>query len=142
MGQHGSDFGGHTRHALAHGSQGGVLAGQGLGARQALFWPRRDCVCVETTIRELGGLLAAYDLSKDPAFLNKAKELGDKLAPAFGTSTGVAWGMVDFHSGRGGGGWAGSSAILSEFGTLQIEFRNLAAYTHNPHYENIAMRGL
>lgn len=119
------------------------------------FWQARDWVrdrlsfghagtvsVFETTIRELGGLLAAYDLSKDPAFLNKAKELGDKLAPAFGTSTGVAWGMVDFHSGRGGGGWAGSSAILSEFGTLQIEFRNLAAYTHNPHYENIAMRGL
>lgn len=119
------------------------------------FWQARDWVrdhltfshagtvsVFETTIRELGGLLSAYDLSGDPAFLAKAKELGDKLSPAFSTSTGVAWGMVDFRSGRGSGGWSGSSAILSEFGTLQIEFRNLAAYTKAQKYEDQAMRGV
>jgi mannosyl-oligosaccharide alpha-1,2-mannosidase len=119
------------------------------------FWQARDWVrdhlsyaqagtvsVFETTIRSLGGLLAAYDLSGDRAFLEKARTLGDKLTPAFSTSSGVAWGMVDFHSGRGSGGWSGSSAILSEFGTLQIEFRNLAAYTSTQKYEDMAMKGI
>ena len=50
--------------------------------------------------------------------------------------------MVDFHTGRGSGGWSGSSAILSELGTLQIEFRNLAKYTRQPKYEEMSMKGL
>lgn len=39
----------------------------------------------ETTIRHLGGLLSAYDLSGEPALLDKAKELGDMLYMAFDT---------------------------------------------------------
>jgi len=42
----------------------------------------------ETTIRELGGLLAAYDYSGDAAFLQKAEILGGRLAGAFSTGTG------------------------------------------------------
>ena len=33
----------------------------------------------ETTIRDLGGLLAAYDWSNDDAFLNKAIDIGERL---------------------------------------------------------------
>ena len=76
----------------------------------------------ETTIRELGGLLAAFDLSGEQVFLTKAKELGRLLMPAFNTHTGVPFGMVNFRSGQGSGGWAGNSAILSELGTLQVTF--------------------
>ncbi|KAL2880527.1 hypothetical protein SGCOL_004248 [Colletotrichum sp. CLE4] len=39
----------------------------------------------ETTIRHLGGLLSAYDLSGEPALLDKAKELGDMLYMGFDT---------------------------------------------------------
>ncbi|CAN0577803.1 unnamed protein product, partial [Ectocarpus sp. 12 AP-2014] len=39
----------------------------------------------ETTIRELGGLLSAFDLSKDEIFKTKAIELADLLLPAFDT---------------------------------------------------------
>ena len=39
----------------------------------------------ETTIRYLGGLLAAYDLSGRRVLLNKARELGDMLYVAFDT---------------------------------------------------------
>jgi hypothetical protein len=98
----------------------------------------------ETTIRELGGLLAgwkefpehislgscklvsacttftAYDLSGEKVFLEKAKQLGDLLLPAFRTRSGIPMGMVNFHTGEGSGGWAGNSAILSELGTLQV----------------------
>lgn len=37
----------------------------------------------ETTIRVLGGLLAAYHLSADEALLAKATDLGFRLAKAF-----------------------------------------------------------
>ena len=37
----------------------------------------------ETIIRVLGGLLSAFDLSGDPAFLEKAKDLGEQLLPVF-----------------------------------------------------------
>lgn len=101
----------------------------------------------ETTIRELGGLLAglvwvdvymcwfvniqamhnilfiqiAYDLSGEKVFLEKATQLGNLLLPAFRTRTGIPMGMVNFHTGEGSGGWAGNSAILSELGTLQVD---------------------
>lgn len=39
----------------------------------------------ETTIRHLGGLLSAYDLSKEPTLLEKAVELGNMLYMAFDT---------------------------------------------------------
>ncbi|KAK3897053.1 glycoside hydrolase, partial [Staphylotrichum tortipilum] len=39
----------------------------------------------ETTIRHLGGLLSAFDLSHEPALLEKARELGNMLYMAFDT---------------------------------------------------------
>eukprot|EP01121_Diplochlamys_sp_Union-15-3_P018395 TRINITY_DN667_c0_g2_i1.p2 TRINITY_DN667_c0_g2~~TRINITY_DN667_c0_g2_i1.p2 ORF type:complete len:290 (+),score=31.69 TRINITY_DN667_c0_g2_i1:31-900(+) len=38
----------------------------------------------ETIIRLLGGLLSVYDLTKDPLYLKKAEELGERLLSAFG----------------------------------------------------------
>lgn len=37
----------------------------------------------ETNIRILGGLLAAYSLSKDVIFMNKAIDIGDRFLKAF-----------------------------------------------------------
>ena len=37
----------------------------------------------ETVIRILGGLLSAFELSREPVFLKKAKELADKMMYAF-----------------------------------------------------------
>ena len=41
----------------------------------------------ETTIRYLGGLLSAYDLSGNPVLLDKASRLGNMLYAAFDTPT-------------------------------------------------------
>ena len=41
----------------------------------------------ETTIRIVGGLLSAYDLSEDRMFLGKAQQLVELLMPAFATAT-------------------------------------------------------
>ena len=43
----------------------------------------------ETTIRVLGGLLSAYDLSKDELFLEKATDIGTRLGKAFNTGSGM-----------------------------------------------------
>lgn len=49
--------------------------------------PRADIPMFETTIRYLGGLVAAYDVSgkKHKILLDKATELGDILMGAFDT---------------------------------------------------------
>ncbi len=45
----------------------------------------------ETNIRVVGGLLAAYDLDKDKMLLDKAKEMADRLYPAFNTPSGYPY---------------------------------------------------
>ena len=80
----------------------------------------------ETTIRSLGGLLSAYDLSQDKVFLDEAKDLGKRLFRSFETKSGIPSGQVNLADGRAENiRWNGNSAVLSEFGTLQLEFRAL-----------------
>ena len=86
----------------------------------------------ETTIRYLGGLMAAYDLSrgKYPGLLDKAKELGEMLYNAFDTVNHMPvcrwpW-MV---SATGGLIEASSSTLLAEFGSLSLEFTRLSQLT-------------
>jgi hypothetical protein len=94
----------------------------------------------EITIRALGGLLAAYDLSKERVFLDKAKDLGDRLVHAFSTRTGIPTGMINLATSTPSNGWSGNSAILSELGTVQVEFRYLAHHLKSSSYETTAMK--
>ncbi|CAM9711535.1 unnamed protein product [Laminaria digitata] len=108
------------------------------------FWKARDWVkehlsfrhasevsVFETTIRELGGLLSAYDLSGDEVFKEKATELGDLLLPAFNTGSGIPTARVNFRNGRN----SGSKSVLAEIGTLQqVEFRYLSEITGDRKY--------
>ena len=110
---------------------------------KSLTFDRGGTVSVfEITIRALGGLLAAYDLSKERVFLDKAKQLGDKLIHAFNTRSGIPMGMINLASGSASNGWSGNSAILSELGTLQVEFRYLGHHTNTPSFEEVSMRPL
>lgn len=52
----------------------------------------------ETNIRFLGGLLSAYDFTKDPFLLAKAKELAERLKPAFKTPTGLPKSYVNLQT--------------------------------------------
>jgi mannosyl-oligosaccharide alpha-1,2-mannosidase len=89
----------------------------------------------EITIRVLGGLLAAFDLSGEKVFLQKALELADRLLPAFNTPTGIPRASVSLGSGYASNpSWTGGSAILSEIGTLQLEFRHLSKASGAPQY--------
>uniref|UniRef100_A0A8C5I1W9 alpha-1,2-Mannosidase n=1 Tax=Gouania willdenowi TaxID=441366 RepID=A0A8C5I1W9_GOUWI len=90
----------------------------------------------EVNIRFIGGLLAAYYLSGQEMFKQKAVQLAEKLLPAFNTPTGIPWAMVNLKSGVGRNwGWASAgSSILAEFGTLHMEFVHLTYLTGNPAY--------
>ncbi|XP_072901528.1 mannosyl-oligosaccharide 1,2-alpha-mannosidase IB isoform X2 [Hemitrygon akajei] len=90
----------------------------------------------EVNIRFIGGLLAAYYLSGEEVFKQKAAQLAEKLLPSFNTPTGIPWAMVNLKSGVGRNwGWASAgSSILSEFGTLHLEFVHLSYLTGDPIY--------
>lgn len=82
----------------------------------------------EVCIRYLGGLLSAYALTGDDMYKAKAVEIGDRLLPAFNTNTGIPWSSLNLRSGSGTTwGWApGGCAILSELGTMSLEFEYLS----------------
>uniref|UniRef100_A0A4W3GKG2 alpha-1,2-Mannosidase n=1 Tax=Callorhinchus milii TaxID=7868 RepID=A0A4W3GKG2_CALMI len=92
----------------------------------------------EVNIRFIGGLLAAYYLSGEEVFKQKAAQLAEKLLPSFNTPTGIPWAMVNLKSGVGRNwGWASAgSSILSEFGTLHLEFVHLSYLTGDSVYYN------
>jgi len=85
----------------------------------------------ETTIRNLGGYLAAYDWSGDKVFLDAATDLADRLLPAFDSPSGLPYTTVNLSTGSSTKeSWTG----VSEAGTLQIEFRYLAKVTGKKKY--------
>lgn len=85
----------------------------------------------EVCIRFLGGLLTSYALTGDEMFKTKALDIGERLLPAFNTQTGIPKAMVNLKTGASHNwGWAsGGSSILSEFGTMQLEFEYLSLIT-------------
>lgn len=88
----------------------------------------------ETTIRFVGGLLTMYGLTKEKFYLDKAKSVADVLLPAFNTPTGIAKSLLSQGGSASNYGWAGSSSILAEFGTLHLEFAYLTEVTGDPVY--------
>jgi len=89
---------------------------------------RGDVSVFETTIRVLGGLLAAYELSGERVFLSRAVDLGNRLLPAFDTRSGVPATRVSlaWRSIQGGDAMYTN---LAEAGSLQLEFRALSRHT-------------
>jgi mannosyl-oligosaccharide alpha-1,2-mannosidase len=82
----------------------------------------------ETTIRFLGGFLSLYALTADPMYAEKATEVADALLPAFDTKTGIAKSLVNTQTKTASNyGWVlGAGGILSEFGSLHLEFLYLS----------------
>lgn len=84
----------------------------------------------------MGGLLSAYHLSMgEPVFLEKARELGDRILPVFDTPTGLPLSMVNLHLREGVQDVADSGYVsTAEAATLQLEFRYLAFLTEDNNY--------
>lgn len=99
----------------------------------------------ETTIRVLGGLLSAYDQSKnDPIFLRKAVDLADRLMGAFDTPTGIPYASVHLRDRRGVPGHDRGISSTAEVASLQLEFKYLSYLTGNDRYwkavENVVLK--
>lgn len=89
----------------------------------------------ETNIRYLGGLLAAYDLSKRSVLLVKAIELGDMLYAGFNTEKRMPVDFFDIEASKGGGGLPVEGGVVSASpGTLWMEFTRLSQITGDPKY--------
>lgn len=123
--------------------------------------PDKTINVFETTIRYLGGFLAAYDLSdsKYPILLKKAEELGNFVYGAFDTPNRMQvsrwnWQAYVFHFFQGGKEFmliycrylagtkqqASPSTLLAEVGSLSLEFTRLTQLTEDPKFYDAIQR--
>jgi hypothetical protein len=92
----------------------------------------------EITIRLLGGLLSAYELSGDPRLLALAQDLGKRLLPAFDSPTGLPYQFVNLRTGA----VRGAESNPAETGTLLLELGTLSRLTGNRVFYDKAKRAL
>ncbi|HYG07147.1 MAG TPA: glycoside hydrolase family 47 protein [Stenotrophomonas sp.] len=92
----------------------------------------------EVTIRLLGGLLSAYQLTGDARLLTLADDLGRRLLPVFDSPTGLPYTHVNLRTGKP----SGRVSNPAETGTLLLEFGTLARLTGKPVYYDKAKRAL
>jgi len=88
----------------------------------------------ETTIRHLGGLLSAYDLSGEKALLVKAKELGNMLYMAFDTPNRIPPFWLTFEDVKTGKQVPGTHDPSASPTSLSLEFTRLAQLTGEDKY--------
>jgi mannosyl-oligosaccharide alpha-1,2-mannosidase len=87
----------------------------------------------ETTIRYLGGFLSAYDLTQNKILLDKAVEVGEMLYVAFDTPNRMP--VTRWDWGKASKGYqqvAWEHSLVSELGSLSLEFTRLSQLTGNP----------
>ena len=92
----------------------------------------------EVTIRLLGGLLSAHQLTGDWRHLKLAEELGERLLPVFDSPTGIPYRYVNLKTGK----VRGEVTNPAEAGTLLIEFGTLAKLRKRPIFYEKAKRAL
>ncbi len=92
----------------------------------------------EVTIRLLGGLLSAYQMTNDERLLKLADDLGTRLSPVFDSPTGLPYTHVNLHTGK----TSGKISNPAETGTLLLEFGTLAKLTGKQAYYDKAKRAL
>ena len=92
----------------------------------------------EITIRILGGLLSAYQMTNDKRLLDLADDLGRRLLPVFDSPTGLPYKFVNLKTGK----TREAVSNPAETGTLLIEFGTLSKLTGKPFYYEKAKRAL
>eukprot|EP00727_Mastigamoeba_balamuthi_P007976 m51a1_g38 hypothetical protein (558) ;mRNA; f:142077-143803 len=107
----------------------------------------RNVSVFETNIRVVGGLLSAHLLAVDRGLLEPAaregllalaREVADRLLPAFDTPTGIPYGTVNLRHGVPPGETPVTS--LAGAGTFALEFGALSRLTGDWAYERAARR--
>jgi ER degradation enhancer, mannosidase alpha-like 2 len=92
----------------------------------------------EITIRVLGGLLSAHQLTGDARLLALADDLGRRLLPIFESKTGMPYRYVNLRTGA----VDGAESNPAEIGTLILEFGTLARLTRKDVYYDKAKRAM
>jgi mannosidase alpha-like ER degradation enhancer 2 len=105
---------------------------------QLSFDQDMDVKHFEIVIRLLGGLLSSYQLTGDARLLALAKDLGDRMLPAFDTPTGIPYVNINLHTGKG----SGTDSNPAEAGTLLLEYGMLSKLSGDPKYYDKAKRAL
>ncbi|CEJ94270.1 hypothetical protein VHEMI09811 [[Torrubiella] hemipterigena] len=88
----------------------------------------------EVTIRYLGGLISAYDLSEEPQLLFKATELADMLYTVFDTPNRYPQRWLDLAKAKVGSQKDEFSMGLAGAGSMCLEFTRLSQITGDPKY--------
>ncbi|KAL5121156.1 hypothetical protein ACEQ8H_001008 [Pleosporales sp. CAS-2024a] len=105
------------------------------------YTPLEQINVFETNIRHLGGLLAAFDLSRDKRLLAKAVEVGNMLYHAFDTPNHMPitrWRTREAAQGKPQ--VADEQVLLAEIGSLSMEFTRLSQLTGNVKYYDAVTR--
>ena len=92
----------------------------------------------ETDIRLVGGLLSAHLASGDPVLLEKARDIADRLLPAFATPTGMPYRFVNLKTGA----VRGAASSPAEVGSHIAEFGTLSRLTGDARYHDAAKRAM
>ncbi|KAJ7452635.1 glycoside hydrolase family 47 protein [Mycena latifolia] len=94
----------------------------------------------ETTIRFIGGLLSAYELSggQHSILVDKAQQVADKLAFAWVGHNDIPFGHIDFSTNTP----TAAVTNIAEAGSLALEWMTLTQFTGNTAYGNLATRAL
>jgi mannosyl-oligosaccharide alpha-1,2-mannosidase len=90
----------------------------------------------ELVIRGVGGLLGAHALSGRPVFIEKARDLADRLLGAFNSSSGLPY--PKWNLAKNKGAHSKETVYLAEAGSVQLEFRALSAVTGDRKYRDVA----
>ncbi|KAJ7573879.1 glycoside hydrolase family 47 protein [Mycena floridula] len=99
-----------------------------------------DTVSVfETTIRYLGSLLSAYQMSNNNTLLTKAVEVADKMAFAWVGNNDVPFGHITFATNTPA---TDSTSNIAEAGTLILEWSTLSNLTGNATYGQLAEKSM
>jgi mannosyl-oligosaccharide alpha-1,2-mannosidase len=92
----------------------------------------------ETSIRLLGGLLSAHHACGDPVVLGKARDLADRLLPAFDTPTGIPYRYINLKTGAR----RAPQTNPAETGTYLTEWGTLARLTSDKRYYDAPKKAL
>ncbi|CAG4955499.1 unnamed protein product [Colias eurytheme] len=105
---------------------------------ELVFTKNKDVNFFETTIRVLGALLTNYHFTGDNMFLEKAKDLGERLMTAFASPSGIPYSDVNLGARTAHVPEWSHYSTTAEVSTVQLEFRELSRATNNPIFEDAA----
>ncbi|XP_029141596.1 endoplasmic reticulum mannosyl-oligosaccharide 1,2-alpha-mannosidase [Protobothrops mucrosquamatus] len=109
-------------------------------SRELNFNKDVDVNLFESAIRILGGLLSTYHLSGDSLFLEKAKDIGGRLMPAFNTPSKIPFSDVNIGKGTAHPPRWTSDSTVAEVTSIQLEFRELSRLTGEEKFKNAVDR--